>query len=245
MIFHSPRESDLSLQKKDFKTLEFLIYRGFRLLLLPLGRTLSMHIAIRLHWIFRHLAMAVSSNKFGVDFLNSRSAIVQGGFLEKYVLEGNSVVDVACGTARYWPAISLINGVTYLGIDSSRLHISTNVKTHPEAQFILANALDDGVIPKSDVIIASHFLEHLDHPDAFLVRVRQLCGKLIIEVPDFFSDPINTVALLSNAPWWTDRDHRREYSERNLEALLFKCGYAVVDKKISGGTLAVVACSLP
>ena len=134
--------------------------------------------------------------------------------------------------------------MTYLGIDSSPLHISTNVKTHPEAQFILANALDDGVIPKSDVIIASHFLEHLDHPDAFLIRVRQLCGKLIIEVPDFFSDPINTVALLSNAPWWTDRDHRREYSERNLEALLFKCGYAIVDKKISGGTLAVVACSV-
>ena len=245
MVFRSPQESDLSLEKENFKTLEFLIYRGFRLLLLPLGRTLSMHIAIRLHWIFRHLAIAVSSNKYGVDFLNSRSAIVQGGFLEKYVLEGNSVVDVACGTARYWPAISLINHVTYLGIDSSPLHISTNVKTHPEAQFILANALDDGVIPKSDVIIASHFLEHLDHPDAFLIRVRQLCGKLIIEVPDFFSDPINTVALLSNAPWWTDRDHRREYSERNLEALLFKCGYAVVDKKISGGTLAVVACSLP
>ena len=244
MVFRSPQESDLSLEKENFKTLEFLIYRGFRLLLLPLGRTLSMHIAIRLHWIFRHLAIAVSSNKYGVDFLNSRSAIVQGGFLEKYVLEGNSVVDVACGTARYWPAISLINHVTYLGIDSSPLHISTNVKTHPEAQFILANALDDGVIPKSDVIIASHFLEHLDHPDAFLIRVRQLCGKLIIEVPDFFSDPINTVALLSNAPWWTDRDHRREYSERNLEALLFKCGYAIVDKKISGGTLAVVACSV-
>ena len=244
MVFRSPQESDLSLEKENFKTLEFLIYRGVRLLLLPLGRTLSMHIAIRLHWIFRHLAIAVSSNKYGVDFLNSRSAIVQGGFLEKYVLEGNSVVDVACGTARYWPAISLINHVTYLGIDSSPLHISTNVKTHPEAQFILANALDDGVIPKSDVIIASHFLEHLDHPDAFLIRVRQLCGKLIIEVPDFFSDPINTVALLSNAPWWTDRDHRREYSERNLEALLFKCGYAIVDKKISGGTLAVVACSV-
>ena len=244
MIFRSPQESELSLEKKNFKTLEFLIYRGFRLLLLPLGRTLSMHIAIRLHWIFRHLAIAVSSNKYGVDFLNSRSAIVQGAFLEKYVLEGNSVVDVACGTARYWPAISLINDVTYLGIDSSPLHISTNVKTHPDAQFILANALDDGVIPKCDVVIASHFLEHLDHPDAFLIRVRQLCGKLIIEVPDFFSDPINTVAFLSNAPWWTDRDHRREYSERNLEALLFKCGYAIVDKKISGGTLAVVACSI-
>jgi len=245
MIFRSPQESDLSLQKKDFKTLEFLIYRGFRLLLLPLGRTFSVHIAIRLHWIFRHLAIAVSSNKFGVDFLNSRSAIVQGGFLEKYVLEGNSVVDVACGTARYWPAISLITDVTYLGIDSSPLHISTNLKTHLGAQFMLANALDSGVIPTCDVIIASHFLEHLDYPEVFLIQVRQLCGKLIIEVPDFFSDPINTVALLSNAPWWTDRDHRREFSEKNLEALLFKCGYAIVDKKLSGGTLAVVASFLP
>lgn len=245
MIFGSPQESDLSLQKREFRTLEFLIYRGFRLLLLPLGRTLSMHIAVRLHWIFRHLAIAASSNKHGVDFLNSRSAIVQGGFLEKYVLEGYSVVDVACGTARYWPAISLINGATYLGIDSSSIHIATNQNTHPDAQFVLADVLEDGVIPKCDVIIASHFLEHLDNPSDFLLRVKHLCANLIIEVPDFFSDPINSVSLFASAPWWTDRDHRREYSEKNLEALLFSCGYTIVDKKLFGGTLAVVAHSIP
>lgn len=245
MTFRSPQQSDFSLEKNNFKILEFLIYRGFRLLLLPLGRTLSMHIAIRLHWIFRHLAIAVSSNKYGVDFLNSRSAIVQGGFLEKYVLEGNSVVDIACGTARYWPAISLINGASYLGIDSSSIHISTNLNTYPDARFVLANVLEDGVIPKCDVIIASHFLEHLDNPDKFLIRVRHLCGNLIIEVPDFFSDPINSVSFFGNAPWWTDRDHRREYSEKNLEALLFNCGYTITDKKLFGGTLAIVAHSTP
>lgn len=241
MLFDESRENDLSLQKKNFKTLEFLIYRGFRLLFLPLGRTLSANIAVRLHWIFRHLAIAVSSNKYGVDFLNSRSAIIQGGFLVTYILQGNSVVDVACGNGRYWPAISRINGVAYLGIDSSSLHISTNLNTYPDAQFLLANVLEGSVIPKCDVIIVSHFLEHLDDPYSFLIKIKSLCGKLIIEVPDFFSDPINAVAYLVKAPWWTDRDHRREYSDKSLEALLLQSGYIVLNKKLIGGTLAVVA----
>lgn len=241
MLIHPILEKDLSLKKENFRIPEFWIYRGFRLLLLPFGRTFSIKIAARLHWIFRHLAIAVASNKYGVEFLNSRSAIIQGDFLKLYIGQGNFVVDIACGTARYYPAILEINNAQYLGIDSSPLHISRNIENYPEGRFMTADCLQKGVIPKCDVIIASHFIEHLENPFDFLLQIKEKCSKLIIEVPDFYSDPINLVSYNLKAPWWTDRDHSKEYSEETLEKLLIDAGYKIIKQKLSGGTIAAVA----
>jgi SAM-dependent methyltransferase len=241
VLTHPALQSGLRLEKENFNIAEFWIYRALRLLLLPFGRKLSINIAVRLHWIFRHLAIAVSGRGYGVDFLNSRSAIIQGDFLKLYVKQGDSVIDVACGTARYYPTILAIGGVQYLGIDSSSLHISRNMNSMPDGQFINANCLEEGVIPECDVIIASHFIEHIENPLDFLLKIKNRCSKLIIEVPDFYSDPINLVSFNLGTPWWTDRDHFREYSEVSLEALLIEAGYKLLDQKISGGTIAVVA----
>jgi SAM-dependent methyltransferase len=148
---------------------------------------------------------------------------------------------VACGTARYIPTLSEIKDVRYLGIDTSSIHVSRNIRDYPNMQFILADGLQPGTIPNCDVIIASHFIEHIEDPLQFLLKIKSLCRKIIIEVPDFSSDPINAVSFHVNAPWWTDRDHQREFSEETLGALLAKAGYKFLDRKLFGGTLAVVA----
>jgi SAM-dependent methyltransferase len=243
MDFRSNAMVDLSLEKKNFSIPSFWIYRGFRLLLIPFGKNLSLKIAVRLHWIFRHLAIALSSNLYGIHFLNSRSAIIQGRFLNLYILEGDSVVDLACGTARFLPDILEIGKVKYLGIDSSEVHIQKNREIFPNSLFLIGDCLEYSVIPKCDVIIASHFIEHIDDPLSFLEQIKPLCKKLIIEVPDFFSDPLNLVSQRSNGPWWTDRDHRREYSEFTLEKLFLEANYRILDRKVIGGTIAMVISS--
>jgi SAM-dependent methyltransferase len=232
---------DLRLSKKNFSIPSFWVYRVFRLLLLPLGKNLSLKIGVRLHWIFRHLAIALASNASGYDFLNSRSAIYQSNFLKTHIEKGGRVVDLACGTARFLPSIQEIDGVDYLGIDSSRKHILRNLASFPNANFLLGDCLDFSIIPKCDVIIASHFIEHLENPLRFLVNLRQLCPKIIIEVPDFYSDPMNLVSHSVSGPWWTDRDHKTEYSEELISDLLAEANYRIVDKFFSGGTIAVVA----
>jgi len=240
MLKHPIAQNSLRLEKINFKIPEFWIYRGFRLLLIPFGRKISISIAVRLHWIFRHLAIAVSGKGLDIDFLNSRSAIIRGDFIKLYIEQGNKVVDVACGTARYYSEISEIVGVRYIGIDSSPRHISRNIKNFPGGLFVNSNCLENGVVPKCDVIIASHFIEHLENPLDFLLKIIGCCNKLIIEVPDFYSDPINLVSYNLGAPWWTDRDHYREYSEDTLRTLLTEAGLKIIDQKISGGTIAVV-----
>ena len=241
MNFEEVSASELKLNKHDFRTIDFVLYRALRLLLLPFGRRLSAKLAAHLHWIFRHLAIATSSNLAGVDFLNSRSAIVQFRLLEKHVRNSDSVVDVACGTARYFPILQSLGVREFLGIDSSVTHIENNEFVYPEAKFLLGNVLDLENLPACDVIIASHFLEHLDSPDLFLIHAAKLCKKIIVEVPDFYSDPVNSVSYILGAPWWTDRDHRREYSQELIKRLFSSSGYTIEEICCSGGTIGVVA----
>lgn len=241
MNLRDPKKADLSLKQQDFVNIDFLLYRSLRLLLFPFGKYLSMKVSTHLHWIFRHLSIATSSHYFGVDFLNSRSAVIQGQLLERHLNESDFVVDVACGSARYLPTLKMLGVKNYLGLDSSSDHIERNVKLFPEVHFKLCNALEQGAVPHCDVVIASHFLEHLTEPDAFLTQISDLCKKLVIEVPDFFADPVNLVSLSLGSPWWTDRDHKREYSVESIEELLEHCGYQVVEKCLAGGTIGVVA----
>ena len=235
---------DLNLYPKNFHNTNFVIYRLFRLLLLPLGKKFSAKFAVNLHWIFRHLAVATSSNLLKDDFLNSRSAIVQGNLFEKYLKPEHFVVDVACGTARFLPLLYSIGISRYVGIDSSETHIDRNQSKYPNSEFILANALDARFIPICDAIIASHFIEHCDSPETFLKDIQDRCKLLFLEVPDFFSDPVNVVSFKLGGTWWTDRDHRREYSEESLDKLLTKCNYQILDKKFSGGTIGIIATPL-
>lgn len=241
MNLRDPKKADLSLKQQDFVNIDFLLYRSLRLLLFPFGKYLSMKVSTHLHWIFRHLSIATSSHYFGVDFLNSRSAVIQGQLLERHLNESDFVVDVACGSARYLPTLKTLGVKNYLGLDSSSDHIERNVKLFPEVHFKLCNALEQGAVPNCDVVIASHFLEHLTEPDAFLTQISDLCKKLVIEVPDFFADPVNLVSLSLGSPWWTDRDHKREYSVESIEELLEHCGYQVIEKCLAGGTIGVVA----
>jgi ubiquinone/menaquinone biosynthesis C-methylase UbiE len=236
-----PKKVNLSLKQQDFINIDFLLYRSLRLLLFPFGKYLSMKVSTHLHWIFRHLSIATSSHYYGVDFLNSRSAVIQGQLLERHLNKGDFVVDVACGSARYLPTLKMLGVKNYLGLDSSSDHIERNIKLFPEVHFKLCNALEQGAIPGCDVVIASHFLEHLTEPDKFLSQISDLCKKLVIEVPDFFADPVNLVSFSLGSPWWTDRDHKREYSVKSIEELLEHCGYQVIEKCLAGGTIGVVA----
>jgi SAM-dependent methyltransferase len=240
MLIDPNTRLNLNLGSKNFNIPSFWLYRGFRAILLPFGKSLSLKIAVRLHWVFRHLAIALSSNQYGVHFLNSRSAIIQGRLLNLHIHEGNSVVDIACGTARFLPTILEIGKVQYLGIDSSEVHIHKNRDMFPNSQFTIGDCLDFSIIPRCDVIIASHFIEHIDNPLNLLEQIKPLCKKLIIEVPDFYSDPINLVSHGLKGPWWTDRDHRREYSEASLDLLFVEANYRILERKIIGGTIAMV-----
>ena len=236
-----PKEANLSLTPEHFRILDFWIYRGLRLLLFPFGKFLSAKVAAHLHWIFRHLSIATSAHYFGIEFLNARSAIFQGELIQRHIKSSDFVVDVACGSARYIPILDNLGVKKYLGIDSSYIHINRNTQIFPGWQFKLSDVMDEEVIPSCDIIIASHFLEHLESPELFLNQIRNYCKKILIEVPDFFADPINLVSLSVGAPWWTDRDHKREYSESAMKELLNRCGFQVIDMAKSGATLGVVA----
>jgi hypothetical protein len=233
--------TNLSLGKKDFRKVEYLIYKVLRLFLLPLGKFYSLRLAVSAHWILKRLAMTLSSYKYGMVFLNAKSSIVEGRLLERYCREGMFIVEAGCGTSRYLPILQGIGVKKYLGLDTSEASLSLSSKVYPQFEFKLSNALETNQIPPCDGLILSHFLEHIENPEIFLQGISSLCELLFVEVPDFSSDPLNFVASSIGGPWWSDPDHQREYSVTSVSKLLQEANFQILELFVHGGTIGLVA----
>lgn len=238
--FASDLQRDLNLHSKSFRKFEFLLYKFLRLVMWPLGQRLAMRIAISLHWTIKRLSTTLVSHYYGVAFLNAKSAVIQGRLIEKYCSLDSTVVDLACGTAPYAPNLELHGITAYIGYDLNEDHIESNLKKYPNFNFEQRDVMKTHFLPQCDVMIVSHFIEHISNPDEFLLQIKNHCTLLIVEVPDFFSDPLNIIAYGLNRPWWSDPDHKREYSVASLQSLFKRTGFQILEIVVHGGTIGVV-----
>jgi SAM-dependent methyltransferase len=92
-----------------------------------------------------------------------------------------------------------------------------------------------------DLAIMLHFLEHVDDPERILGRLRRHCARLLIEVPDFGSEPLNYIRLRENLPLFSDTDHVTEFTEGHLTAVLAAGGWKLVRTRVANGTLLGLA----
>jgi trans-aconitate methyltransferase len=92
-----------------------------------------------------------------------------------------------------------------------------------------------------DVVLLVHVLEHVDDPDALLRMLREHATLVIVEVPNFESDPLNSVRLSLGSPYFADADHVREYTAPVLREQLLRNGLHVVEEAVRGASLIVVA----
>jgi GT2 family glycosyltransferase len=95
---------------------------------------------------------------------------------------------------------------------------------------------------KFDCIVFADVLEHLRNPTRVLKRCRNWLsdsGSVVISVPN--SRHLSVVSGLVDGNWTYERaglldeDHVRCFTRRELEKLLFRCGYAVDEMKLAPG----------
>jgi SAM-dependent methyltransferase len=215
----------------------YVLKRG---LLAILGPSRALKFLLRVHWILRRISFEVSGLVFGDKFQNTALGL-SNELLSSLIAPGDRVADLGCGTGR-WSRASASRAGQVFGIDA-------NPNTLEKAKLLggrvnyLALDLDKHLdeMPVVDLTLMIHFLEHIENPLTLLKGIRNKSKKIIIEVPDFESDPLNYPRLWTSEPFYFDSDHLREFTLNELQELLRETGWTPSFMVQKGGTILIVA----
>jgi len=230
-------EVDLSKRHRLQWRLTYLLKKGFLTILGP-SRTLKL--LLRVHWILRRISFEVSGLVFGDKFQNSALGL-SDELLSSLIAPGDRVADLGCGTGR-WSRASAQKAGAVFGIDSNP-HALEQAKLLGGGINYLALDLDTRLneMPNVDLTLMIHFLEHIENPLTLLKGIREKSNRIVIEVPDFESDPLNYARLWTSEPFYFDSDHLREFTLSELQDLLGETGWTPINVSQKGGTILIVA----
>jgi hypothetical protein len=92
-----------------------------------------------------------------------------------------------------------------------------------------------------DLVLLFHVLEHIDDVDALLRDLTLVAARVLVEVPDFDSDPLNYARLRLGRSFYSDSDHVREYTAPLLERQLSRAGWKVTRLEVRRGSIVAAA----
>lgn len=144
--------------------------------------------------------------------------------IHDYIIPGK-ILDIGCGNGLY--ALDCkpeLNEITQLDIIDRRSDVVNSF------EFIKADIESYTLEPSSiDTIIAFDIIEHLNDDFAFIQKAYiqlKKGGRILISVPNEDNSLLEKLNLAHIH--FTDKTHRREYSQLKLKSLLENCGFKVV-----------------
>ena len=237
-----PDEQSLSMPRE--KTRSILISLGYRLGRIGdtiFGKRRMLRLFLNGSWLFWRLAFERSGQIYGDEFHNQSKALSEE-YLQRWITPQDTVIDIGCGLGR-WCEIAARYAKSVVGIDYSEELIATarSRTTAANVEYINGDVTRDLDGREFDLALMTHVIEHIDDADTILKQLLQVAKRLIVEVPDLESDPLNIVRLAENCPFYSDGDHVREYTQAVLNAQLTRTGWTVIENRKSGGAVLAVA----
>jgi SAM-dependent methyltransferase len=215
----------------------YLVKRG---LLVMLGTSRALKFLLRTHWILRRVSFEVSGLAFGDKFQNTALGL-SGEMLSSLLEPGDRVADLGCGTGR-WSRLCATKAKKVFGIDANPDTLEKAKLLGGGVDYLMID-LDTHLyeLPVVDLTLMIHFLEHIENPLALLKGIRRKSKKIVVEVPDFESDPLNYTRLWTKEPFYFDSDHLREFTLSEIQDLLRETDWTPTFIAQKGGTILIVA----
>ncbi len=156
-------------------------------------------------------------------------------------VSANRILDVGCGTGTLGEALRRqrerkVAGITYCTEEAAfaRQRLTTVYCAD-------LNDLDLTPMGTFDCIVMSHVLEHLYHPDEFLIKVKNILepgGVIVVALPNVvvFSQRLKFVFGRWRYQDWgiLDRTHFRFFDLHSSAELLRESGYEILNRRCDG-----------
>ena len=239
------RETELVLPRRKPRSIPTaLLYRVTRLLRV-LGRRRLLRVYLYLSWILKRLAFELSGEVFGDSFPDHALGLSDAAIAE-FVPPGSLVVDLGSGSGRLCRRLaSQARQVVGIDNDASRLDMARREPVPANVRYVLGDItlplLEHIGEREVDCALLIHVLEHIDDADRLLADLRSFAGSVIVEVPDFDSEPLNHVRWRLGNRWYSDADHVREYTKLALVDQLDRTGWHLIHIEQRGGSIVAVA----
>ena len=235
-------EKQLSMgRSKPRATAARLMYKIFAIGRAVLGAELVTRFTLNASQLFGRFAFELSSATYGEDFPNAAMAL-SDEILRRHVLNGATVLDVGCGYGRACRMAAKFSGsVVGIDLDETLLERARNQTAEKNVEYIHGDLTKYLGGQNFDVVLLIHVIEHIDDPDGLLQTLREITTKIIVEVPDFESDPLNLVRFDLGLQFYSDGDHVREYTQGILSDQLARNGWSLVELTKKGSAVLAVA----
>jgi SAM-dependent methyltransferase len=235
-------ESDLAMPRAKRRSLVVaLAYRVMKLGRVIPGRRRLLRVCLNAGRLFRQFSYELSGEVFGPSFHCSAMALTEEA-LRCWTPPGGSVIDIGCGTGR-WSRVAARHARSVVGIDHNAANIAAarRMSQADNIEFVVGDVTKELAGRRFDLALLVHVLEHVDNVDPLLAAVREIAPAMLVEVPDFEADPLNSVRKKLGCPYYTDGDHVREYTLAMLRRQLERSGWKIHHHENHGGAILAVA----
>ena len=222
-------------RKKPRNLLLSILYRMHQML--PIGSQRKMRLYLDLEWIFDRLAMEMSFKHYGPDQHPFRQQARV--FLAQHIRGEHAVLDLGCAKGDMSAMLASM-AREVVGVDHDAAAIAYARATHQRSNLSFHSSDALAYLKKDpkrfDVLVLSHILEHLDHPEEFLRTFKDYFTHIYIELPDFDKTYLNLYRKdLGVKLIYTDDDHVSEFDRYELRGILDRVGIRIEEAEYRFG----------